>query len=136
MASSEAFKGHLGRGDAPCRTCGEQYRAHFMWRAVGHGEMDCCCCGTHWGGETAECGKHHYCGICVGRGHDEEHDCAEYDSDSQPFDRMASDCPACGERHLDWERCEKAWNDHSDTVMERCNGMKAAAALAPAQEPL
>jgi hypothetical protein len=114
------LKGPLMTGHA-CATCGQPGRAHWPWIPIEQGEMGCCCCGLYAGGETAECGKHHYCGICVGRGHDKDHDCTEYDSESAPFDRMQHDCPACGERHLDWERCDKVFTALQRAIREKCD---------------
>lgn len=80
---------------------------HGFWIPIEDGERQCCNCGTHWGGITLECGDH-YCGICEGRGRDEDHDepgeC-KHGAKSPAFKRLEHDCPACGLRHLDWDTC-------------------------------
>lgn len=82
---------------------------HGLWIPVEDGSKRCCCCGLNFGGETLECGCH-YCDICIGRGHEEDHGTPEgHECDggktSPPFHRIDHDCPACGEKHFDWERC-------------------------------
>ena len=81
----------------------------LLWIPIGEGERSCCCCGVYWGGVTLPCGCH-YCGVCEGRGHNEDHGLAGGDecghgADSPIFVRMDHDCRGCGERHQDWERC-------------------------------
>lgn len=79
------------------------------WIPIREGDLPCCCCGCYWDGELAECGRHAYCSVCRGRGHDEDHECGNL-PDAAPFHRLDHDCLACGKRHEDWDTCnEEVW---------------------------
>ncbi len=84
---------------------------HRFWIPVPDGARECMCCGVCYGGITLPCGCH-YCGICEGRGHDEDHGLPDGDectkgAASPIFRRADNDCVGCGLRHDDWETCAR-----------------------------